>query len=229
MSILEKSSGGLSVPKAAIIAGFGLLVMSVCAPAAFFYFIPQTVVSGDINATIQEMRADGSGYLIGLGLLLVTYFMDVLVAWALYWFLRPGQEALSLLVAWMRLVYAALAFSGLLAKASAYELATSTAPAEVDVHTTVYMSLSQSSSHEAVALLFFGVHLVMLSMLIWKATHVPRWLTLPVLLAGAAYLVLYSVRFAAPAMDLGWLLILGIGELIFMVWLLAFGFMKRVP
>lgn len=84
------SQGALSLKSAALIAGFGLLVMVFAAPAANFYFMSQNIVADDIAQTIENLRTDATPFLIGVLLLFITYVMDILVAWALYWFLRPG-------------------------------------------------------------------------------------------------------------------------------------------
>ncbi len=225
------AQGGLSLKSAALIAGFGLLVMVFAAPAANFYFMSQSVVSGDIAQTIENLRADGAPYLIGVLLLFVTYVMDILVAWALYWFLRPGQPALSQLVAWARLVYTALAFVGLWSSLKAYDLATNASAAEqlgdAALQPEVLAHLAASSSMEFMALALFGLHLVILSVAIWRAPHVPAWIAVPVALAGLSYVVIFLGRYFAPALTLDWLLLLALGELVLMVWLLAAGWRRR--
>ena len=110
-----KEFGGLSIRNAALIAGFGLLVMTICAPLAHFYFMAQSIVLDDAAATTENLQGNGNPYLIGVVLLFITYVMDVIVAWSLYWYLRPDQTALALLVAWARLVYTAVAVIGLAA------------------------------------------------------------------------------------------------------------------
>ena len=222
-----KEHGGLSIRNAALIAGFGLLVMTFCAPLAHFYFFAQSIVLDDAAATTENLQSNGNPYLIGVVLLFVTYVMDVIVAWALYWYLRPGQAALALLVAWARLVYTALAFVGLAASLGAYDLATA-APAPDVLSGTVLQSeimvqISTARTIETLALCFFGIHLWFLSLLIWRSVHVPRWLSIVVALAGTSYVVAFLAKYFAPHLDLGWVLILAIGELVFMLWLLLFG------
>lgn len=225
--------GALSLRSSALIAGFGLLVMALCAPIANFHFMGQTIVPDNPAATVENLQTNGTPYLIGALLLFITYVMDVLVAWALYWYLQPGQKAWAQLVAWARLVYTALAFIGLWASLSAYDLAVSRGiseavagpvlEAEVLIQTTVAKTM------ESLALLFFGVHLWLLGILIWRSTHVPHWLALLVALAGLSYVALFIIKYFAPELDLGWVLLLALGELVFMVWLLAVGWRKQLP
>lgn len=235
MDLLTKTDaiGTLSFRSAALIAGFGLLAMTLCAPVANFYFMGQTIVSDNSTETVESLQTNGTPYLIGVLLLFITYVMDVLVAWALYWYLRPGQAAWAQLVAWARLVYTALAFVSLWASLRAYDLAVSGGSSEAVsssvLHTEVLVQISAAKTMESLALCFFGVHLWLLGILIWRSSHVPHWLACVVALAGSSYVVLFITKYFAPELDLGWVLLLALGELIFMIWLLAVGWRKQVP
>lgn len=223
---------GLSHRASALIAGFGLLVMAVSAPPAHFFFLAQSVVAGDPAATIGNLKADGTPYLIGVGLLFLTYTMDIFVAWALYWYLRPGQKELSQLVAWSRLVYTALAFVGLWSSLSAYDLATggllSGAAEDSAVEAAVLMHLAGAATMERMALALFGIHLLILSIVMWRSSHVPALLSVIMSLAGLSYLVTFLARYAAPDLDMGWVIFFGLGELVFMLWLLAWGWRSKL-
>ncbi|MBT4519414.1 MAG: DUF4386 domain-containing protein [Halieaceae bacterium] len=223
--------GGLTQRNSALVAGFGLLVMVFAAPIANFYFMSQSVVKGDIAATVSSLQSNGTPFLIGTFLLFVTYVMDIIVAWALFWYLRKGQRALSQLVAWSRLVYTALAFVGLSSSIMAYDLAVSLSISnllsESDIQTMVFPHLSAAKSMESMALMLFGVHLGILSILLWRSAVAPSWLSIPVGLAGTSYIGMYLGKYFAPDVDLGWLIFLALGELVLMVWLLAFGWRKQ--
>lgn len=227
----NKQTGGLSLRGAALIAGFGLLTMTLCAPFAFFHFLPSVMVGGDAAATVERFRTNGTGYVIGAFLLFITYVMDIIVAWGLYWLLRPGQAALSQLAAWMRLIYTALAFIGLMSTFAAYDLATNVELAETagaaHIHAAVLAEISTASTITAIALLFFGVHLLILALAIWRVAHVPKWTAIAVALAGASYVIMHTAEYFAPGLDLGMLMILALGELLFMFWLLIAGW--RLP
>ncbi|BFM12539.1 DUF4386 domain-containing protein [Simiduia litorea] len=225
------SDVGLTQGNFALIAGFGLLVMVFAAPIANFYFMPQNLIKGDMAATVNSLQSNGAPFLIGTCLLFVTYVMDIIVAWALFWYLRKDQKALSQLVAWSRLVYTALAFVGLGSSIMAYDLAvslsTSNSFSESEIHAMVFHHLSSAKSMESMALTLFGVHLGILSILLWRSKVVPNWLSLPVGLAGGSYIAMYLGKYFAPDVDLGWLILLALGELALMVWLLACGWREQ--
>jgi len=108
-SALSKPSGAstqhVSLRRAAIVAGLGLLVMFLLAFSGFSAF-ESLVVEGDATRTARNIadhellfRIITCGFVIVAGL-------DVLVAWALYVLLRPVNQSIALLSAWLRVAYA---------------------------------------------------------------------------------------------------------------------------
>src|SRR4029453_7306957 len=99
--------GDVPPPRAAIVAGLGLLVMLLIAFASFSAF-EGLVVEGDATSAAGNIadhellfRSVTCGFVIVAGL-------DVLVAWALYVLLRPVNPSIAVLAAWLRVVYAAV-------------------------------------------------------------------------------------------------------------------------
>jgi hypothetical protein len=68
-------SNGLTQRNSAIIAGLGLLLMVFAAPIANFYFMSQSVVKGDIAATVNSLQSNGTPFLIGTFLLFVICYL----------------------------------------------------------------------------------------------------------------------------------------------------------
>ncbi|MEM8546969.1 MAG: DUF4386 domain-containing protein, partial [Pseudomonadota bacterium] len=203
---------GLSPRTAALVAGFGLLTMTLCAPFAFFKLIPASINSDDMAATIASLQTNPTPYLIALVLLFTTYVMDIVVAWGLYWLLRADQPALSLLTAWLRLIYTCLAFIGLFASVEVYELATATEFANSAAQESLLQAkLLGANAMTNTALMFFGVHLLVLGLALWRSTLVPLWAGVAVVLAGISYITQEMVSYINPDLDLGWLLLLALG------------------
>ena len=224
--------GALSFKAAALTAGFGLLLMTLCAPPAFFIFLPQGLVPDDAAATLDLLRGEGGRpYLIGAFLLFATYCLDLVVTWGLFWLFRPSQAALAQFVAWSRLIYTALAFAGLMFTFQAYDLAVS-----VDLETAIGIEalevevISKSvsaASMTALALFFFGFHLLIVSAAVWRDTRTPTWLSIFIGLAGLSYIVQHTLYYLSPGTEIEWLLLLALGELVFMFWLLMMGFRSK--
>ena len=101
---------------------FGLLIMTIAAPFADILVYSKLVVRGDIEATVQNLQADRGLLLAGILAYLITFIMDLLVALALYVLLIPVNQALSLLAAWFRVVYTAIALFAMLKLVGVYRL-----------------------------------------------------------------------------------------------------------
>jgi hypothetical protein len=95
----------ISLRQAARIAGLGYL--------AIFLFSSYTdfagVVSGDATASANNILANEVLFRSGIASWLIVFIADVVVAWALYVLLTPVNKTLSLLAAWLRLIYTAMA------------------------------------------------------------------------------------------------------------------------
>ena len=98
----------ITLSKAAKVAGFGLLIMTVFAIYANFFVLESLIVPGDAAETTTNIMANELLFRMGICSLIIVIILDVVVAWALYVFLKPINKSLSLLAAWFRLVYAAI-------------------------------------------------------------------------------------------------------------------------
>ena len=98
----------ISLRQAAIVAGVGLLIITIIAPFAEFSVRQGLIAPGDAATTAQNIMADELLFRIAICIYLIVAILDVVVAWALYVFLKPVNKSLSLLTAWFRVVYAAI-------------------------------------------------------------------------------------------------------------------------
>jgi hypothetical protein len=113
---------GITLRQAALIAGFGLLVMAATSPFAEFYVFPRLIIRDDVEQTARNILAHQGLYVAGVLAYLINFVGDVVVAWALYVLLRPVNAAVSLLTAWFRLVYTVIAVVALLNLVNALRL-----------------------------------------------------------------------------------------------------------
>lgn len=98
----------ISLRKAAIVAGLGLLIMTILAIFANFFVLQSLIVPGDAATTANNIMANELLFRLGICSFIIVAILDVVVAWALYVLLKPVNKSLSLLSAWFRLVYAAI-------------------------------------------------------------------------------------------------------------------------
>ncbi|AKB85466.1 DUF4386 domain-containing protein [Methanococcoides methylutens] len=217
----------LSQPKAAIVAGLGLLGMTIFAIVAHYLILPDLIVPGDTATTANNIIAGEFLFRVAICSYLIVIILDVLVAWALYILLKPVDSALSLLTAWSRLVYAAIfgvALADLFAVLQLLSGADYLSSFETDqLHAQMMLSLGAFDQMWDIGLIFFGLHLVLLGYLVFKSDYIPRILGVFLVIAGFSYLIDYFAIFLFPGFDLAISQSLGWGELLFMIWLLLKG------
>ena len=220
-------SANPSLRKAALIAGAGLLAMTICAVGAIVFIFERLIVPSDAGATVNNILAGEMQFRIGVTGLFVVAVLDVVVAWALYVFLEPANKNLSLLAAWFRLVYSAILGVALFGYANVLRLLGGThymqAVETGQLHADVMLSIKVFEDGWAIGLVFFGIHLVILGYLVFKSGYVPRILGVVLAFGGAAYLTDSFVRFLLPHRTIDLAAFVGWGELLFMLWLLYKG------
>lgn len=71
---------GVALRLAALIAGFGILIMLFAAPFAEVVAYPKLVIPGAIEQTVQNIVGNQELFLAAIFAYLVTFICDVLVA-----------------------------------------------------------------------------------------------------------------------------------------------------
>jgi hypothetical protein len=211
----------------ALVAGFSLLFMALLAPFAQFGVLQTLVVPADAAATIANIAGSAGLFRAAIAALLVVAVLDVVVAWALYLLLRPVNEGLALLVAWLRVAYAAVfadALVNLLDVAQLLNGATATAGQSAQLPGPVASSIASFTNGWDLALALFGLSLVGLGALILKSIDFPRVLGALVSLAGIGYLADSFGAILVPGYSLTVSTLTFVGEALLIVWLFRIAF-----
>lgn len=214
----------ISQRKVAWVAGLSLILMGVLGPFALFGVVQNLMVPADASATVANIVSSPGLFRSGVAALLAVIMLDVVVAWALYVLLGSVDRTVALLMAWLRLGYAAV-FAALLTKLLdvAQLLATSGGwslpPEQLDAQVMTSLN-SFLSGFEGIALAIFGLHLFGLGYLVFKSTNFPRFLGALVAVAGAGYLFDSFGTILVPnyALTVGAFTFLG--EVLLIIWLL---------
>ena len=185
---------------AGLVAGIGLLAMSVLAGFANFGVVERVTTPADAATTV--FRA-------GVFALVLVVLLDVLVAWALREFFTPVHHALATLAAWFRLTYAAVFLVAIAHLADA--VGDPRALARIETFRDVWH----------VGLILFGVHLLLIGYLAHRSGNVPSVLGVLIAVAGLGYAVdgAGTVLVADYSADLAAFTF--VGEVLFMLWLLV--------
>jgi hypothetical protein len=167
---------GMTLRQAALVAGFAYLFNPVSYAEASI--MPKLVIAGNIDQTVQNISAHGNHFLIAILCYFISFTGDIVLAWSLFILLAPVNRSLSLLASLFQLVYAAIAFCGVVNLVTAYNLvhtpeylsAFGTAP----LHAQVMLELHSFRHHWALSLVLFGIHLVLIGYLIFHSDYIPK-------------------------------------------------------
>jgi hypothetical protein len=157
----------MSRPSLARINGALLLLMAFAAGFAELGARAKLIIPGDPERTAAT--AHGALFQAGFAGYLTAFLLDVPVALLFYALLRPTAKTLAAISASLRLVYAVLAIGNL--------------------HLYLSGRLEAYEHGFKLALALFGVHLLVLGVLLFESRLVPRALGLLVVVAGCAYVV----------------------------------------
>ena len=215
-------------------AGLGYLIIILAGISAEFFVRSQLIVPGDAAATTANIANAPSLFRAGIGLDLVMLLCDVLLAGALYMFLKPVSKGVALIAAFFRLVHAAVYGANLLNLFAVLFVASGTgAAASMSTAQSQMLTMLFLNGHAigyTIGLVFFGVHCLLLGYLLVKADFVPTLLGILILIAGVGYLVdSFAQVLLTNYVDYQTILMLVvfipalIGELSLSVWLVAKG------
>ena len=221
------SNEGISINRAALIGGLGLLVMVLTVPFAEFQIFPDLFNYRDPAETAQNILEKKQLFSVGIFLNFITILCDIVVAWALYIFFKPVNQSLSLLAAWLRLMYTTIYLMALLNLIKVFSLLKSgtyfAANSPEQAFDLILFHIRTFGTEWEFGLILFGIFLLVLGYLCVKASYVPSWVGWAVIISGAGYLVIHAGKFLYPSVDTDFLMFTFVGELILMGWLLVKG------
>ncbi len=212
-----------TLSKAALIAGLGLLVMVLTVPFAEFYIFPK-LITDDIVNTTNNIINNKMLFITSIFLHFITLICDIIVAWALYIFLKPVSKDFSLLTAWFRLIYTAVSLTAVVNLIKILNLIGPTNFSNPNQQfENVDFYIDSFKLEWLFGLIIFAIYLLFLGYLVLKSKYVPKVIGILIVIAGLGYLIHTLGAFIIPATNLDFLFFTFFGELIFMVWLLIKG------
>jgi len=221
---MTQSATNAPLRKAALFAGFGLMIMTIFAISALYFVFPQLIVPGDTVTTVNNIMTDQSLFSIGIACLVMVAIFDLVVAKSLYLFLKPVNQRLSLLAVGFRVIYTVLLCIALLNYVDVLQLLNNAESSEIgQLQTHVMQSISAFDYGWSIGLVFFSLHLMLIGYLFLKSDYVPKLLAVVMLIVGLAYLIDNIRILFIPDYNLGIATYLGWGELFLMSWLLTSG------
>ncbi len=210
----------------------GLLYLIVVVFGMFSAVVLETlVVPGDATATAQNVLGSLALFRVSLMGWLLIVVADVAISVLLFSLLESINRTLSLVAASFRIVYSAMLgafllslFDGLLVLTGAERAAR---PMMTDVPSQALYHFETFSAGFTLALVFFGVHMIVLGVVLFQSRYVPRVLGVLLTLAGIGYILDgLGTFFGARPGSLATAILLGpalFGEVGLTLWLLVKG------
>ena len=210
-------STNISLRTAAMIAGVGLLLMAILAPIAYLNTFQSLVKFDDAALTAQNISNSMGAFRLCILLLFIVAVLDVVVAWALYIVLVPVNKNLSALAAWLRVIYAGIFMFAISKLYVALQVLTPDGAQAMSF-------LKAFQSIWDMALILFGLHLLVLGYLAFSSGYIPKWLGIFLVLASVGYIVDGIGTMLSPDYSLKLAQFTFIGEVLLIFWLLWKGF-----
>jgi Domain of unknown function (DUF4386) len=215
----------------ALVAGVGILLISILAGLANFGVIEGLVTTGDATQTAHDLLASEGLFRLAVAAFVLVALLDVMVAWGLYAFFRPVSQEVSLLAGWLRLAYAAVFAVAVSQLTGALHLLRTPDNMHTftpdQLRTQALLKIADFRDIWTVSLVLFGAHLLLVGYLIYRSGFAPKLLGVLVAVAGAGYLVdsFGALLFSGYSLSIGAFTF--VGEFLLMIWLLIKG--RTIP
>lgn len=192
---------------------------------SFVYVPSRVVVAGNAAATASNIVESEWVFRLGTASHLLSQVIVVFLALALYRLLRPVNPDRAIAMAVLALLCVPISFVAEVNALGAAQILTSVGEVEATVgprDAQAMQLLSMQRSGVLLAQVFWGLWMIPLAALIYRSGFLPRWLSAPVLIASAGYLLDSSAHVLLPGRAT-MSQFTAIGELVLPLWLLAKG------
>ncbi|HKK41901.1 MAG TPA: DUF4386 domain-containing protein [Bacteroidales bacterium] len=225
--IIADNKNDISLRSAAIITGIALIFMALLAPVANFSILQKLFIPGDAQATMSNILNSPGSFRAATVLFLIVAVLDIIVAWGLYVLFKPVNHSLSLLTAWIRVVYATMLGVVITSLVYVIQITGGGGPAEFQdtgtFEVVIMQSLMKFNYGWEFSLIIFGFHLLLLGFLAYKAGYMKRILGILLLIAALGYLIDGFGRILTVDYGKGIGVYTFLGEIVLIFWLLIAG------
>ena len=214
----------------ALIAGISLVLMAIAAGFSFGYVHGNLVVPGDSFTSYDNLVESRSLFASGIAGWIVIFITDIMVALALYFYLKDVNRNISFIAAVLRLIYAVFLGAGIFMLLRVSGLLV---PAETANSFLVSEYLDTFMKVWSLGLIVFGIHLCVLGYLSYRSKEIPRILGILLWISGLSYFAVHGARALLPAYEIQIASVeqvltipMALGEMIFAFWLMIRGGLK---
>jgi predicted anti-sigma-YlaC factor YlaD len=231
----HSDNANISVRRGSLIAGIALLVMTPLAAFANFFVLEDLITSGNAEQTASAILDAEGTFRFAIASLFLVAVLDLIVAWALYAVFKPVRSGIALLMAWFRVVFAGIfvvAISQLMGVVSILTTADSSSVFSTEQHyAQALLGINSFYDIWDGALIFVGLHLVILGYLLYKSGavssyksgYIPRVLGVLLTVAGVGYVIDSFGRVLVTDYALEVAAFTFLGEVLLIFWLFIYG------
>lgn len=202
---------------AALTSGISLVIMAAVAGFSYGYVFTNLVVLNDSVETAKRISENSGLYIAGIAAWIAVLVLDVIVSFALFRFFKETNNSLSWISMVFRLVYSCFLGLGIYRLYCAIGAGDQTLQ-EIEGFLLIW----------GTGLIVFGMHLIVLGMLAYKAIVVPKIWGILLGTAGISYVICNGAKLlfggtseAVQLLENVLSLPMIVGELGFAIWLLV--------
>jgi hypothetical protein len=229
---MTTSTGNITLRKAALLAGIGYILM-IGSPIAESMFYYKLVDLHNANETVKKIATNIILVRYGIMLYVINFIGDILAAWALYILLKPVNKNLSLLAAWLRIIYSVMSLVAVMNLLTVLQLTSHynylQAFTNEQLQAQIMIALRSFRDDWLFSFIFFGIYLILLGYLAVISKYVSKIVGVCLMIAGAGWLADSLQPFLFPDANGSIGMFTGFGELIFMFWLFIKGVRLKEP
>ncbi|WP_434166434.1 DUF4386 domain-containing protein [Bacillus thuringiensis] len=181
-----------------LFAGTSLLVMAFIAFFSYGFVHGNLVVQGDASATLHNIQTSNALFKAEIFGWIIIFITDILAAWALYFFLKPIHASISLLAAWLRLMYTAILGVAIFNLILALLLSKNTI-ANPEAYTMLFLNAFEYIW--SVGLIIFGLHLFALGYVVFLSKQIPKFISILLFIAAIGYMLIHVMNTMFPQYD----------------------------
>jgi hypothetical protein len=217
--------------QAGVVAGVSLVVMAITAGFSYGYS-HNKLITGSAEISFSNLIANTSLFyaeLSGWGIIFIT---DIIVALALYHFFRRPSQQISMITAFVRIVYTLVLGIAIIQLFKIIPLINGPGSVQLNVSETI-AHIRRFEKLWSIGLVVFGLHLAGLGYLSLKSKSVPKFLGYLLYFGGIAYTFLHGSRqlvlFETKVLDSIEAVLdmpMALAEILLAFWLIYNGFWK---
>lgn len=202
-SDLKSLSSETSLRHAALVVGIAFIISAVLVTVVDDLLLANFVIPGDAVVLANDIAASRERFIVAALVYLSVLLLDSIIGIALLILIRPAGQYMAFAVGGLRIAYAitlAIAVTGLM-----FQL----------------VDAQLFSAIKLFGYLFFATHIFVLGAAIVKASYLPNFIGVFLLVASVAYGVFFFDIALPEALSLAAMLIMALAELSLSIWLIV--------